>query len=65
MNHPAIFPLQLPTRRLAVPLFKAYHLEVRDGNSLPSHCALHYHLGAGVGSERKKRRLDSGKSLLQ
>ena len=28
---------------------RGYHLEVRDGNSQPSHCALHYHLGGGGG----------------
>lgn len=59
MNHPAIFPLQLPTRRLAVLLFKAYHLEVRDGSSQPSHCALQYHLGVrgGKGEEEEKAGL--------
>lgn len=55
-EHPAIFPLQLPTRRLAVPLFKAYHLEVRDGSSQPSHCALHYHLGGRVGKGEEQEK---------
>lgn len=26
-------------------LVQEYHLGVRDGDSQPSHCALHYHLG--------------------